>query len=252
MSCIDVYYERLTGLMAEVKRDEADNIKRAAGLLAETIVNGGLVHVYGIGGHGAIAAEEMFYRTGGLVPVNPLLDPGTSFTHGAVRAGLIDKLTGYAKAVLEYYGVSEGDSVIVVNNAGVSPVTIEAAREAKRMGAKVVAVTSKAHSRWVPQASPGRHPSKINLCDLPEVDVVIDNHAPVSDAVVELKGLDTPVGGTSTHLALFILTALTSCVAAELLARGITPPVWAAPGVPGGPDRNARYVDDYFERIKHL
>jgi hypothetical protein len=36
------------------------------------------------------------------------------------------------------------------------------------------------------------HPSKQNLCDI--VDVHIDTHMPVMDAIVPVEGLLTPVG----------------------------------------------------------
>jgi len=36
--------------------------------------------------------EELFYRTGGLVPVNPVFDSGTMLHEGALRSTRLERL----------------------------------------------------------------------------------------------------------------------------------------------------------------
>jgi len=79
----------------------------------------------------------MFYRTGGIVPVNAILEPGVSLAFGATRSTFVERLPGYAGGVLRYYGVGEGDVLVIVNAYGINGVTIDSALEGKKLGAKV-------------------------------------------------------------------------------------------------------------------
>jgi uncharacterized phosphosugar-binding protein len=72
------YYERVSALLRTIYEDEAKSIKAAAEVLADQIAQGNLIHVLGTGGHSTIGAEEMFYRAGGLVPINAIFETGLS------------------------------------------------------------------------------------------------------------------------------------------------------------------------------
>jgi uncharacterized phosphosugar-binding protein len=104
-----------------------------------------LIHVIGTGGHSNLGAEEMFWRAGGLVPINAILDPGTALIHGALRSNFVERSSGYAKAVLDAYGINS--------------MTIEVALEAKRRGVKSIGVTSPSFGEKVPKGHPARHAS---------------------------------------------------------------------------------------------
>lgn len=58
----------------EAQESQRESIHQAAELIARSVLDGGMMHVFGAGRY-HILAEEMFYRAGGLVPVNPILDP---------------------------------------------------------------------------------------------------------------------------------------------------------------------------------
>lgn len=241
---VQVFLQKVAG--------ESESIDRAAELLSEAIENDRLIHVFGTGGHSYMGAEEMFWRAGGLVPINPIFDSGVSLSHGARRSNLIERLSGYAKGVLRYYQIKTDEIMIVVNAYGINSVTIDAAVEAKKMGAKVIAVTSPEFSRSVPPDHPARHPSKKNLFELEEVDVVIDCHMPSGDAVVRVPGVEVKVAPVSTILNAFVLNCLVACTVEKLVSKDIVPPVWVSANVPGGDEANKKYLDKYFERIKHL
>jgi uncharacterized phosphosugar-binding protein len=85
------------------------------------------------------------------------------------------------------------------------------------------------------------------------VDVVIDNHMPVGDAIVELQGLSgAKVGPSSTMVNAFTINSLVLSAMEAMVARGITPPVWVSANMPGGDEINAKYLEEYGSRIKHL
>lgn len=252
-SAFEQYQKRIIELLQEIARTEAEKIRAAGRLIAECLATDHLVYVYGTGGHSYMAAEEMFYRTGSLVPVNAIFDPGVSLSFGATRSTFVERLPGYARGVLEYYGIGVGDILIVVNAYGINSVTIDAAIEGKRLGARVIAVTSPRFSQFVPPDHPARHPSKKNLFELEEVDVVIDNHMPVGDALIQLEGLEgVPVGPSSTIANAFVLNSMVVSAIEAMLEMGVTPPVWISSNMPGGDEKNRTNIVRYKGRLRHL
>ncbi len=250
---VAAYQSRVMELLQEIAEKEGAKIKAAAALIADCIAADKLVHVIGTGGHSYMGAEEMFYRTGGLVPVNAIFDPGISLSFGATRSTFVERQPGYAKGVLEFYGVGPGDVLVVVNAYGMNGVTIDAAVEGKRRGASVIAITSPTFSTFTPPDHPARHPSKKNLFELPEVDVYIDCHMPVGDALVTLDGLGgTPVGPSSTLVNAFCINSMVVAAIETLFVRGITPPVWISANMPGGDERNRAAIAKYRGRLRHL
>lgn len=247
---IDRYFKVVTDLLNEVYIRERGSIEKAAKILADAIEEGRLIHIFGTGGHSYMGAEEFFYRAGGLIPVNPILDPGVSLAFGALRSTAIERLPGYAQKVMAFYDLKEGDPIIIVNAYGINSCTIDAALEAKRRGLKVIAITSPNFSKQVPPSHPARHPTKKNLFEV--ADVVIDCHMPYGDAVVEFEGLPQKVAPVSTILIAFILGSLTATTVEILLERGVTPPIWTSSNIPGGDEANKRWIEKYKNRIKHL
>jgi uncharacterized phosphosugar-binding protein len=81
------------------------------------------------------------------------------------------------------------------------------------------------------------------------VDLVIDNCVPAEDALVEIEGWKAPVADGSTIAFVTIAMSLVAEVAAELAKRGITPPVFVSPNVPGIPAENNREVFAAYERL---
>ena len=73
-----------------------------------------------------MGAYEMFYRAGGLVPVNAILDPGTLISMGARRSTIIERTPGYGIPVLEAFDMDGGVS-IVVNAYGINSMCIDKA-----------------------------------------------------------------------------------------------------------------------------
>lgn len=247
MGPMEQYLRAVQEILNEINQKEQENIDKAAEVICETVQEDKLIHVFGTGGHSVMGAMEVFLRAGGLVPINPLFPPGISVIDSHPNT---ERVVEYAKFILDYYGVKEGDAIIIVNVNGINAVTIDSALEAKKRRAKVIAVTSSEFSRNVPPGIPARHPSNKDLCDLG--NIVIDAHVPVGDAVVEIEGLDLKVASSSTIANCFILNSLTAVVAEKLIQKGVTPPIWKSANVPGGDKANKKYIEKYKPRIKHL
>ena len=87
----------------------------------------------------------------------------------------VERIPGYAKAVLESYGVGKtsGEVLLIINAYGINSMTIDCALEAKRLGVTSIAITSSS-SRSVPKEHPSRHPTGKNLYQT--VDIYLNNH----------------------------------------------------------------------------
>jgi uncharacterized phosphosugar-binding protein len=88
------------------------------------------------------------------------------------------------------------------------------------------------HSR---ASQPGHHSGR-RLLDV--ADLVIDLGTPVGDALITLDGLDTPVGPSSSVVAVAVVNEIKVQTAELLMERGMIPPVITASAVVG-PERSS-------------
>ena len=93
---IEMYFNKVMSLLKEVLDTQKEEMLNAAKLIKDALKNDKLIHVYGTG-HSQVLAVEVFYRAGGLVPVNAMLDLGSSIYTGALKSTGIERLYGYAK-----------------------------------------------------------------------------------------------------------------------------------------------------------
>lgn len=231
-------YLQIAAAAVDRLRGQDEQIERAAQLLATSIEQGGVLHVAG-SGHSQLVALELAVRAGGLAAVQAIADPALGPGAGSL-AGHLERLPGYASAVLEASDCRAGEVLVVVSNSGINPVPVELAREGRDRGLHVVAVTSLAHAGSVAS----RHPDGHRMHDLAEI--VIDTGAPPGDTALQVAGLG--IGPLSTQLGIAVLHAMT-CRVVELLAgRGPGAPVLISQNLEHGPDVNAALLARYRDR----
>lgn len=230
--------------------EERPAIEAAARLVAEHIRADRVVYVYGPGGHSNLAAQEIFFRAGGLMHVSAMLDEGTLLSNGALRSMAVERTPGYGRIVVDDYGIGAGDLLILVNAYGINAALIDAAMSAKERGATVIGVSSVRHADQTAPDHPARHPSGRNLHDL--VDVVVDSKVPIGDAVLEIPGVSEKVGAVSTFANAYLLNAIVAEAVRLLVADGTEPPIWRSGNAPGGDEANARFLHRFRDRIKKL
>jgi len=233
------YLSAVRELIAVMAGNENDRIADVAEVLAASIANGGIVHVFG-SGHSSLLAQEVFYRAGGLVPFNAMLDINLTI-FGSGRATLLERLEGYGPSLLTNYEVHPGEVVIVISTSGINPVPIEVAETARARGATIVAVTSAAAYR----DAASRHSSGHRLVDV--ADFVLDTHVPAGDAIEQVG--EVTVGATSTILGAALLNALVVATTERLIAEGHPVPAFVSQNVPGGDEHNAALIERYRPRI---
>lgn len=244
MSAYREYSRRMYDVLEDMFTTQGEKIEHVAGWMADSIADGGVVHLFG-SGHSHLVAEEVFHRAGSLMPLNPMLDINLTFL-GSVNATLLERTPGYARVVIGSHDIREGEVVIVISNSGVNPVPIEAVLEAQARGARTVAITSDAHYA----EAPSRHASGQRLADV--ADITLDTCVPWGDALVNLPGVDQPVGGISSIAGLSLITAVVVETTLQLLDRGIDPPVIPTMNLPGGDEKIASLIETYGNRLPLL
>ena len=244
------YYSQIIANLELVNKTQEPNIDAAASLMADAIADDRLIHVYGGGGHTTLPVGEMFFRAGGLANIDPVMEPALSVFNQALKYLELERTVNFGASIVKYYQLKPGDVMIIFHNIGINPATIDAAAEAKKAGAKIIAVSSSHWQNEIPEDHFIRHPSKKNLFDF--ADVKIDDFNPVGDAAVKVPGFDTPIAPISNIVDFYIAHLLEIKTVAECVCRGITPPVWSSANVPGGDEKNAALIEKYRPRVKML
>jgi len=244
------YLKDVQKRLASVETHQAANLKKAGKMIADAIAQDRLVHVYGGGGHTVMMVCEMFFRAGGLACINPIFGHDISPLCQALKYLEVERTTGYGACLIRYYNVGRDDLLIIFHNIGMNPTTIDAAEEAKKRGAKIIAVSSSDWRKKLPLDHHIRHPNRKHLFEY--ADLCIDDENPFGDAVFRVKGFDVPVAPTSTIVDAYIAHRMVIETVAELVARGIEPPIFRSANLPGGDEFNARLLARYRDRVKDL
>lgn len=241
-------------IMDRIRATQMDNIEAAAQACADSIGQGGLVHLFGTG-HSRIPVEEMFPRHGSFPGFHPIIDLSMTFhtqvvgSNGQRQAMYIEKMEGLGEQILRNFVFRTYDSFLIFSNSGVNNVIMDVAIGAKERGMKVIGVVSVEHCL----ATPPRHKSGKRLPDV--CDITLDNCTPAGDALVQIDGLDYPVGPGSTIGYAAIVNALKCAVAQKLVDMG-QPPLVLTSGVLIGGEKSAelfeRTYDDYRDRVKKV
>ena len=231
----------ISGIEA-LREREAEHLAEASGWVAEAIAGGGLVRVFGTG-HSRLMAEEIFFRAGGLAPVDAVLEDGVSGYHDVSKSELTERLEGYGELIVAHRRMAPPDVLVVISQSGRNAVPIDVALAARNRGVRTIAITSRAHSA----AQPSRHSSGKHLADV--ADLVIDNGAPAGDCAVTLDD-GTPVGPLSGVLGAATMQTLVVGAAERLRAEGHEVPVFRSGNVDGGREISQRLLDRYWDRIR--
>lgn len=205
---------------------KTDLIEQAGAVIAHSLANSGTLHIFGTG-HSHMLVEEAFYRAGGLVKIEPILNTGLMLHESAPKSTLFERLPGYAAILLADRGIKPGDVFLIASNSGRNAVPVEAAEIASEKGCQVIAITSLKHSRRVSS----RAPSGRKLFEI--ANIVIDTTTPYGDASLNIPGLERPMGPVSTIAGIAILNSVLAVAANTLVQMGQPPEVYISANVEG-------------------
>lgn len=240
------YFENLKHIIEKIENTQMDAIQRSAELIVETATKKHNIFAVGCG-HAGLLAQELFYRSGGLVLINPIFAPGLTLDARPITiTSDIERIEGYGKTIVKRKNISDGDLVIVHSVSGRNPVSIDIAMESRSRGAKVICLTNLAYSKSVSS----RHSSGKNLYEVS--DIVIDNCGEIGDASIKIEGFPEKTAPTSTAAGAAILNAIVAEAVGLFVKKGLTPPVFMSANLEGGDEHNRKVMDEYKDNIFYM
>ncbi len=233
MTAAQRYLRGVLEILDTMASSQEAAIESAADRVAASIATGGRVW---IAATSHVLHTELYLRAGGLAAVHPLGEtpdlamPMLDLSEDALRGD-------------GSFRPAAGDVAIVGTNAGTDAGTVQVALAARTAGCTVIGLTCVAYERW-PEVVV-EHPSGAKLVDL--ADIVIDIGGTVGDGIVDLPGVDTPVGPTSGVALCAAAWAILVGAAERLVERGMIPVVYRSVQIPGAEalfhERVARYEE---------
>ena len=240
------YFAAATGLLKRAYEVNRPVLEKLGGVIGPSVAAGGVIHTFG-SGHSEIISREIVGRSGGLICVSGIYDPG---------GGLSENVVGYGAKLAErhdrQFGMRSGETIVVISNSGKNCSPLEVALYAKQRGLIVVGVTCVEMSKTATTV----HPGGKKLHDI--ADHVLDNCGTPGDAIVEVgvnqkAGLPAvalaKAGPTSTIIGATLLNLLSLEVIDWLKAHGHEPPVIRSQNVPGGLEHNRELAKKYAGRL---
>lgn len=240
----DQFLEASLRLLQRVRDEESERIAAAGALIADSVASGGRIFSFGAG-HSSLPAQDTVYRAGGLAVMNLLGVPGMVGVdvRPATLGSALERVEGLAAAALGTSPLESGDVLVIISLSGRNQLPVEMALTARRMGLKVIGVTSVAYAA----GTTSRHVSGTYLKD--HCDLVLDSKIPVGDAEVTAPGVATPFASASTVVAGAIMQSVVASAAGALAERGIEPPLLRSGNVDGGLEWNDHVMREYGDRI---
>lgn len=242
----DSYLSAARDAIGRVAATQMDAIRQSAALLVDAVIEDRGIFSFGAS-HSFILTEELVYRTGGLMLVNPIYPHGMNlFVRPMTATSRMERVLGLGAALLAGSPAKKGDVLLLASTSGRNAVILDMAIAAREQGVQTIGITSLDYTNGVTS----RHPSGKKLKDL--CDVVIDNCAPYGDACVEITGFRQKVGPLSSITGIAICNAIVAETVAGLVRRGIRPPVFVSANLDEGDAYNARLLDENKHRIHYM
>ena len=237
------FNDKVKQLIDIVYQEESDNIKVAGKVIFDAVKEKGILHVFATG-HSHMLAEEMFYRAGGLVAINPILRPFLMQHEGAISSTKFERLSGIAKIIYDGLDINDNDPFIVVSNSGINAVPVEFAQIARGNNHKVIVITSVDSSKNLkPRTIDNKH---LYECG----DIVINNHVPHGDGIIQTQYGN--VGAVSSIICSYIAQSIILEVINLFIKNNITPPIYMSANIEGGDKHNEKIYEEYKQRVKSL
>jgi len=216
---MDRFFQAIDELQATIRTTQRPAIEAAGAAIAEAAAKGQAVHLYDTG---HIIDHELIHRAGGLFLMKQLRF--SLQMDNPIRSrdyqGKNKSMEGLSEYVLRASNVMPGDVLIMGSVSGKSVESVDLALAAKAYGVTVIVLTSLGYSKQVKSD----HSSGKRLFEIG--DIVLDNCAPLGDAMLEVEGLEPRVMPASGMSAAYILWAVTAEAIERMLAKGIQPSIY--------------------------
>ena len=249
MNAYEKYFEVMGNVIQKVRETQAENIMKAAEILADTTEKGGIIYGFGTG-HSHLVADDAFWRAATPANYCALLEASATGNQEITKSYYIENTYGIGKLIVDYHRITSNDCMIIISNSGNNIAPVDAALRAKEKGIPVIAITAVEYSDFLKT----KHKDGIKLKDV--ADVVLDNCSLIGDAAVEIEGFPMKVGSTSTIPNVYLQNAILTQMVEILVQRGFEPDVYYNGHMAfmdeNCAEHNDKLVDKYFYRIRNL
>lgn len=240
------YIAHIKDLLDRLLTTQWNAIHQASDVISNAIINNHSIYIFGAS-HAGILAQEMFYRTGGLVVINPILPKEVMLNVRPItQTSQMERLYGYGSIVFDNSGARKNDVLIIHSVSGRNTIAIDMALRAKEKGTKVIAITNMEYSKEVNS----RHACGKKLFEL--ADIIIDNCGEFEDSCMLIDGMKQKVAPTSTVMGASIVNSIVIQVVENLLAKGMEPPVFHSANVDGGDEFNKKILEKYKDHVFYM
>ena len=239
---LDDYQKRVDQLFEQVKTTQRENIIAAGKMITDTLQNGGNIYLSEIC-HSI--QNDLIDRGGGPFFYRPFqykLEV-KSDARQRDRSDMDLDMEGLGAYVLKASTIRPGDILFVGSVSGRTKSVVDLAWEAKKMGIKVIAMSSMSYAQSVGPV----HSSGKKLYEF--VDLTLDNCAPAAEAMLDVEGVEAKFAAASGLASSYILWSVTAVVLDELKSRGKTPLLLKSANYPGGPEYNKNEVYPHYEEF---
>ena len=240
------YYDSISSIIKTVQNEEIKGIEKSVDLFKQAILKKKNIYVFG-SSHAGILTQELYYRAGGLMIINPIFPKETMLdTSPITRTSKMERLEGYGEIIGKEANFAEGDLLLIHSVSGRNPQTIEVALEAKKHNTSVICITNLEYSKSVTS----RHSSGKKLYEI--ADVVLDNHGDIGDASVYIDALGSKVTPTSSMISIYLAQEIITQSIIELTEEGFVDiPIFYSANLDGGDDLNRKLYEEYKDNIKY-
>lgn len=239
------YIDNIKKIIEQIEGKCSESIEESAKIFSRTLLNERKIFLFGTG-HSHMLSEELFYRAGGLLNIQPILIDGLMLHISASESTVKEREEGLAEKIFTQYKITKDDTIVIISNSGRNGVVVDMALLCKEKGLNVIALTSLEHSL----AGASRHKSSKRLCEI--ADIVLDNCGCLGDACIEVDGVSGKICATSTVSGALILNAVVARAVEICAEKGICPQHFLSANVDGGDQVNNKLIEKYKKEIIHL
>ncbi len=239
------YFCAARKVLQQIEETQKSAIQAAAAAIADCYANNGMLFAFGTG-HSSLIASEIFYRAGGFAGVYPIYRNDLLLFNHAAESSENERKPSIAAELIQNANCGSRDVVLVISNSGRNCAPVEAAIQAKKQGARVIALTSLAHS----SSCEPRNPYGKRLFEV--ADIVLDNCGVIGDASLESEKFGIRFAPTSTVAGAAILWEVIRQVIELFESQGKRPEVFLSANLDGGDEYNKKILEKYQKIVPCL
>lgn len=237
MDKLDEYFTLIKDKIVTNARRQKEPVRLAAAMLGQTMADGGVIQLFGIG-HGEEFVNELNFRAGGLAPFHALRLMDLAL-YGKVDRRAVDDGTlagddSCLDDLLGLYQLDARDAYVIVSETGTEPLAVSLAERVKAHGHRLIAVVA--------------HVSDDVNSIQHQADLVLEMDHDVSDPALQIDGLR--VGQVSSTLGNVLAQTLTAELYRWFQENQMEAPVLLSANLAGADAHNNALTDRYHGRVR--